>query len=437
MKRPTPTILYLTWGEVPIQDGIYENQVIGQLIEIKRQEPETNISLLAGIPLVNRYTTIDREAHSAGINQIKDQLAESQIPFSTRWIWAVAKWFHSKRYHFPFYHFGQLQFLRQRIKQNQIDIIHCRGYHAAYVALRTKERYGLAVNIIFDTRGLFPEEGLLANHYQRSSKDYAKWKAVEQYVLTQSSAVVNVSKTFTEQIRTRTENRSLHTIHTSTELSLFYPASEQARQQIRSELQIAADEKVLIYVGSLSVDANWHRLSNLIDVYRTFRATFGPSKLFIVTRSDHAGIRAELENEELWGETILQAADSRQETGQLLRAADYGALAYYSVTDEIEQMVGHTVIASKTGEYLATGLPMLVNQSVGAAAQMVNEYQLGCTYKTGNEAAIETQLRAIDSDYEAVRQRCIATAQNYFSAATNAQRYTELYTALHQATQER
>jgi len=431
MPQP-PNILYLTWGEVPIKDGIYENQVLGQLLEIKRTEPRINFSLLAGIPIINRYTTIERAAYQAGIKKIEQQLGVEEIPFSTRWIGAMAKWFHAKRVHFPFFQLGQLRFLQRFIQQREIDVVHCRGYHAAYVALRTKDMYKLDFRMLFDTRGLFPEEGLLANYYARGSKDYANWKRVEQEILDQADAVVNVSQTFTEHIRSLTKNRVIHTVHTSTDLALFQPAQTAQRQSIRAEYGIAHHDRILIYVGSLGVDVSWHTLSNLVDAYRAFQQTYTHTKLFIVTRSPHAPIRTELEKTGLWDETILHAAHSRTETCKFLQAADYGALCYYTVVDEIEQLVGYTVIASKTGEYLATGLPMIVNRSVGAAAKMIDEHGIGCTYEVGNEWSIVEKLREIDGNYEVISQRCVEIAKQTFSAAKNAERYIGLYKSLHE-----
>lgn len=423
-------VLYLTWGEVPIKDGIYENQVLGQLLEIKRAAPEIHLSLMAGIPLLNRYTTIERASYPVGLHKIREQLAAAEISFSTRWIWAVAKWFHSKRVHFPFFRWGQLGFLKRVILQEKIDVVHCRGYHAARVAILTRERYGLDFRVITDTRGLFPEEGLLANHYGRDSKDYARWKAVEQQIFELSDAIVNVSETFSEHVRSLTKNRSIHTIHTSTDVGLFQPASQTGRYAIREEFGLQSSEKVLIYVGSLGVDGGWHRLSNLVDVYRVFRQTFTQTKLLIVTRSAHAPIRTELEKSGLWDEAILVAAASRQETSHFLQAADYGALSYYMVEDEIEQLVGYTVIASKTGEYLATGLPMIVNRAAGAAAHMVQEHNIGCTYIAGHESSIREKLQEIDRDYDAVSDRCIELARHHFSATKNAERYIDLYRLL-------
>jgi len=426
----TLNVLYLTWGEVPIRDGIYENQVLGQLLEIKRADPAIDLALLAGIPLINRYTTIERGAYRAGINKIKEPLAAAEIAFSTRWIGAVAKWFHAKRHHFPFFYLGQRRFLQKFIQQKGFDVIHCRGYHSAHLALLTKEKYNLDFRVLFDTRGLFPEEGLLASYYARGSQDYAKWKEVEQKILDQSDAVVNVSETFTTHINSLTKNRAVHTIHTSTDIALFQPAQQETRQSIRAEYGISESEKVLIYVGSLGIDVSWHSLSNLIDIYQPFRQAFKQTKLCIVTRSPHAPIRVALEKAGLWDESILLAANSRQETSHFLQMADYGALSYYTIEDEIERLVGYTVIASKTGEYLAMGLPMIVTQAVGAAAKLVADHGVGCTYVAGDEASITEQLLAIDGNYAAIRQRCIELAHRYFSAARNAQSYIEIYRSL-------
>ena len=124
------------------------------------------------------------------------------------------------------------------------------------------------------------------------------------------------------------------------------------------------------------------------------------------------------------------AANSSQETSDYAQAGDYAALSYYDVDSPLEQQVGRTVIASKSGEYLGLGLPMIVNGTAGAAAQLVTKEGVGCVYQGGDEAAIGVPLRQIEANYAAVQAKAIAVAHANFSAAGNARKYLTLYQTL-------
>lgn len=430
LSPTTPNLLYLTWGEVIVNDGLFNNQVLEQLKQIRREDERLPMHLLSGMPLGNRYLVKGRSAFYAELAKIRAQLATAQIGFAYRWIPAVARWFHSQPYQFPFYSVGQLRYFAQHIQQHGINLVHCRSYHATRLALLARARYRLPYKVIFDTRGMFPEEAVLAGYFSATSPAYQRWKAVEQWLLTHADAVVNVSATFTDYIRTLTTNPQVQTISTSTNLDLFRP-NPATRANQRVTLGFTPQDKVLLYVGSLGTKRGWHNLANLLAVYQLFQGEFPQSKLLIVTRSPHAPLIEALQQAGYQpADYRLVAAASPQETSDYAQAGDYAALSYYDVDSPLEQQVGRTVIASKSGEYLGVGLPMIVNQTAGAAAQLVADEGVGCVYQGGQEAAIREPLRQLEANYAAVQAKAVAVAQAHFSAAGNARKYLALYAQL-------
>jgi glycosyltransferase involved in cell wall biosynthesis len=426
----SPSLLYLTWGEVIVYDGLFNNQVLEQLKQIRKQDGTLPMHLLSGIPVGNRYLVKRSANFYSEIAKIRAQLIAAHIGFSQRLIPAVARWFHSKPYQFPVYTVGQMGALARLIRGRGINIIHCRSYHATRLALLTKKRYQLNCRVIFDTRGMFPEEAVLAGYFTQESPAYRRWKAEEQWLFDEADAVVNVSATFTEYVASCTHNPNLHTIATSTNLALFQPNPAE-RQSQRQQLQIAERTKVLVYLGSLGTKHGWHNIANLLAVFRIFRQQFPESILLIVTRSPQAPLVAALQ-EVGYGASdyLLTTANSPQETSNLLQAGDYAALTYYNVGNALEAQVGKTVIASKSGEYLGVGLPMIVNRTAGAAARLVAQAKIGAVYNGGDEAAIGPALMQIAANYAAVSANCVRVAQEHFSAEGNARKYLALYRQL-------
>lgn len=427
---PQPKVLYLTWGEVPINSGLFDNQVFEQLKQIRQQEPALKLALLSGMPLLNQYIVKKRATFFTKLDAIQAQLHAHEIDFSTRWIGVVARWFHSQYYQLPLYIIGQQRFLYKYVTKQQVNLVHCRGYHATNLALRAKAKYGLDYKVIFDTRGMFPEESVFAQYFTAQSRSYQRWKQLEKWLLDHADAIVNVSGTFSDHVRTLTTNPQIYTIYTSTNLAIFQPDPER-RQAVRAALGIAAAEKVLVYLGSIGVHDGWHRTANLIAQFQAFQQTFPHARLLVITRASHQALQAEFDQvASLRGNYRLVAGASPAQTTDYLQAGDYAALPYSTVHNEVERLIGYTMIASKTGEYLAMGLPLVVNRAIGAASQLADAHAIGCTYTAGAEQALIEPLRQLDQRYQQASARGITVAHETFSAARNAQRYLELYRAL-------
>ena len=86
------------------------------------------------------------------------------------------------------------------------------------------------------------------------------------------------------------------------------------------------------------------------------------------------------------------------------------------------------LIAAKTGEYLASGLPLLVQKETLTLNELVDTNKLGLVYDDIND--IESCLDEIDIEYDDIKHRNIKFAQQYFSNVENANKYIELYRRL-------
>lgn len=422
-------ILYLTWGEVVTNYGIFNNQVLEQVKTIKQLNSDNNIWVISGLPFINRQFLFRRPQFDQEIKRIRLSFAEENIKFTVRWIPVIARWFHSQFYQLSFYTMGQTRFLRNFIADNHIDIIHCRGYHATRLALQTRDEHNLSVKVVFDTRGMFPEEGLLADFYTEKSKTYQTWKKIEQKLWDTSNAVVNVSDTFTEYVSQNTKNPNLYTVYTSTNLKIFHRNNE-LRQTARQELGITNHQKVLVFIGDIGT-SGWDRVSSLIKLFFEFRKVFDDAVLLIVTRSNFAPLEEEMSANAVQKSNYrLVSAATPAQVNYYLNAADYSTLTYYDPKDDIGKKTGFTVVASKTGEYFALGIPLIVNQAAGAATRIVRKHKVGCTYKSGMEEDIVDCLNEIESRYELVSERCQEVAKSYFDGQMNARKYLKIYSDL-------
>lgn len=421
-------ILYITWGETIVDFGIFKNQVLEQLKLIKKERPELKLFLLSGIPIGNKKLFKNPSSFIRELKDIRSVCKENGITFSWRWLPVLSPWFYTPPSKLNFYDLFQTRYIKNFLIKNAIEIAHCRSYTATRVLLKTRKEFSqLQFKIIFDTRGNFPEEGKLKSFFNEN--DYKIWKGIEKKLFNDSDAVVNVSDTFTDYVKSLTENPAVYTIYTSTNLSIFQRIEIGERKKLREKYSIRQNEKVLIYLGDIG-ENGWHDKRNLFALYQSFRKTFEAAKLLLITRNS----RLEFEESflEMIGnpdELMVIKGANPKEVNILLNMGDYGSLPFKKVNDPLDKILGYTMIASKTGEYLACGLPIITNSEIGAASKLVKEGGIGIVYESGNEQQIQKLLLKIESNKEEIIDKCIETSKR-FDAKKNAELYIRIYEKL-------
>ena len=424
-------LLYVTWGEVIIENGIFKNQVVEQLKLIKRERNDLNIYLLSGVPLGNRKFLKQPLQFLKELKKIKASCAENGINFSYRLMFVPSPWFYTPADKINIYDALQVSFIKSFICKNNIALVHCRSYTPTRLMLKVREQLkSNPFKLIFDTRGNFPEEGLLKNHL--SEKDYAFWKEKEKSLFEESDAVVNVSDTFTDYVNRITDNPEVYTIYTSTNLVIFHRFEEAYRKELKNSFNILSSDKVLTYLGEIS-DTGWHQKRNLFNLYKAFKSAFTTTKLLLITSNTkeellQSFIQAGFDANEL----IVVKGRTQNEVNNYLNIADYASLPFKKITNELDKILGYTMIASKTGEYLATGLPVIVNNKIGAASKLITETQTGITYEMDNEASVIPYLQEMEVNKQRTIERCLQTAR-FFDAKENAKKYLAIYNSLLQS----
>ncbi len=77
------------------------------------------------------------------------------------------------------------------------------------------------------------------------------------------------------------------------------------------------------------------------------------------------------------------------------------------------------MVASKSGEYLAAGLPMICNTKLRGIADLLERYNVGITYEIGQESAVPPKIKDLMANYPAISTRCREVAKNHFDLKNN------------------
>lgn len=410
-------IIYLTWGETPRLNGVYGSQVLGQINRISKLDKSIDISLYCGLPLINSGLVRRTLSYFSDIRKIRVSLPQKSLNIIPI-LGVQTEFYPSGRFGFNGFHLLSNFLLRNRLKKDKPDIVHCRSYHAAYAALIARAKLGLNYKVIFDARGLWPEEAVLKNKVVNGSPQYRFLKEVEMFVLNSADITISVSDPMSLHFE-KIGAKRVETIYLSSDVNSLRPKLIERG---------SSDEKVLCYVGALS-DDTWHKPYILMNTYRAFRKAYAKTKLLIVTQSNKNKIMAQaLEFPE--SEIYITSTNNSEELATLLSTADFGVLPYLHPKEDHEIQIASTIMAVKTAEYLSAGLPVLVNKYCGGAATIANKFNVGLTFDpincedSINNYMLDHFLRSEFSDH------AIDVAKKCFDYTKNAENYIALYQEL-------
>lgn len=408
-------VTYLTWGETPRSYGVFGSQVIGQFTQIASQNPNDQFYFISAVPIIHSGQVREKWAYSSELNSVKAKLGS--VEFYWLPIWASQNFVNSSKNSFGLMHGIAHICLKNKLLKINPDIVHCRGYHAAWAALSVKEKYGLDYKIIFDGRGLWPEEVALKKGWAEHSEDYLFLKSIESKIIEKCDCSVSVSDTMHEYYLSQGAKND-HTIYLSADTN-----------QLKIDIGLFEfSEKVrFCYVGALSSDT-WHQPKALIELYRRLRQLFPQTQLTIVTTSNHDGLRLDFA-EFPENEIILTETKTRTELKQILMNQDFGLMTYFQPKFDKEILLGRMVLAVKSAEYFIAGLPMICNAYCGGAGHLIKSNQLGITYLP--ESLDKLTCNQISSYHnKSAKKKCQDFAINNFDYSYNALNYIKLYELL-------
>lgn len=398
--RAKTKVVYLTWWEADHPNPIIQRQVGGLLRELSQcDDLELHLVHAAAFwkaRLRGRdLSHLDRLAES--LPRVRQQLRNTPLfpraaqHYATGWV----------RQHLTT---GHTRFL-ERIA-GDADVVHCRSYPAAWVALQARKRHELDYRIFFDTRGHYPEEGVITGSYAEDSDDFRAWKAMEFELFRDCDVVVNLSEAFSAFVEQTCAEARTATIPSSTPLAAFREAAQKTP---------SSERHGLVFLGGLSTNG-WHSPEALQWLYLAIRDQLERPRLRIITHADHAAVRAAMPAI-AESELELRTTDTLEQTATLLAEARYAALPYNLKSSPVHDLTAHTMTPSKVGEYLAAGLPVLCNARINGPRRLIEQTGAGQIYTQGEAFTLAPPAAA----------EAIQSAAEHFSVRRHAQMYAALY----------
>jgi glycosyltransferase involved in cell wall biosynthesis len=408
-------IVYLTWGETPRSYGVFGTQVLGQFVGTAALDDKNEYHFISAVPIVHSGLIREKWWYLKEIVNVKKKL--NKIKFHWLSIWCTQNFTNSNRFGFGLMHGISHNIFAKKLIKLMPNIIHCRSYHAAWAAVSVRKKYNLKYKIIFDARGLWPEEVALKKGWSNDSTDYKYLKNIEKIILEECECSISVSDNMHDYFL-QNGSRNDQVIYLSADADVL---------KISPSERIQSDVVRFVYVGALA-ENTWHKPQVLADLYDYLSGVHPKTKLTIVTTSDHGKLKkyfSKFNDKEI----IFTSAITRDDLKNILKNQDVGLMTYFEPSTKREHLLASMVLAVKTAEYFMAGLPMICNKYCGGAARIISENQLGYSYGSDDfsKLTFDNILSLLSSEK---RKSCQDFAEKNFNYISNGYKYLNIYKSL-------
>jgi radical SAM superfamily enzyme YgiQ (UPF0313 family)/glycosyltransferase involved in cell wall biosynthesis len=309
------------------------------------------------------------------------------------------------------------------ILRKDIRLVHVRGITPGIIAMSLSRIVGF--KILFDSRGFLAEEYVGGGLWKEGGLNYRLVKKTEERMLKKADAVTVLTRKHLEINKgigsLEYRNIPMDVVPCCVDTRRFYHDAAK-REEIRNEMGLT-DKFVLMYPGKIGT---FYLLNEMFDFYSNLRGELPNASFLILTNDDTAAAVKMAKEKGLLSGIVFLSGLGFDEMPRYIRAADAGIFFINPY-----KKIGSSPI--KMGEFLASGIPVVINPGIGDTEEIVYENRVGVVAKELNikgyrEAVAE--LITLKNENEDLTSRCMATANRLLSLDMGADKYLNLYERL-------
>lgn len=242
-------------------------------------------------------------------------------------------------------------------------IIFARAPLAAFVSILAARKVPDAY-VVFDADGLPFDERVEYDGADPLGFLYRLMRDIEAYSVRRANAVLVRAEAAVDILISRagpgvTRSKFRKVVNGRDE-KIFAPSEASERAAVRNRLRITLDVPLLCYVGS-SFDGKYQGLA-ILSFFREVRVRLPDARLLLILERPETANRGLLMHPEL-NDFITVTSATGDEVPALIAASDLGLSLIESGYST------NVVSATKVGEYLLCGLPVVVNRGCGEIAE--------------------------------------------------------------------
>ena len=315
----------------------------------------------------------------------------------------------------PYYLIVACPVLLLFIHKEHIKIIHCRNLVSSLLAVFCKICLFQNIKVVCDPRSVYVEEGVIIGRFKYQGLNYRAWKKIERWIYKKSDYCLGLSDNFAGYLK----QYNLHSAFIPAVVRPSFIYDSNKRESLRIELGLTTQHHVLIYVGSIG---QWHSVEMLIKSIDAYKKTLDSDGLIrVIFLSGNSNACDEIIKHYSEEEIIKCGRVTPVEVLNYLQVADYGIVPGTNKGGFCYDLLYETMLSSKAEEFLAVGLPIIVNKRIISLNSMLQE-QHYCIEFDGENVFCQPITRS--------RSEMSVYFNTMFNAKTVVGRYKALYDGL-------
>ena len=403
-------LLYVVSNERILSRGIFNSQVKAVLRQIKSLRPDFEVTLLYISPMTYWFKS------RRDLSHLKEELKKQNIrfvifPTTFRSLW-VKVWF------LPLYLVLTLPFFVYLVRRRKIEIVHCRSYIASLFGFFGKKYLG--TKFIFDLRGVYVEEGSLIKPktWKNGTPNFRIWKWIEKRLLKKADEIVVVSRPFADYVSTVSPWEKINVIPCSSDF--LYQKSKRGGKNRLSAL--GGSTIKIVYTGGVGT---WYPLDGILGVFKLIKEVEENSILTILTPANPLKIAQQIGSAGFKPEDYFVTTVSPEEVKSYVEEYQIGLL----IRSSRNPIVNKVCFPVKFAEYMACGLPVIVNPETAAIAEIVERHKVGLVFDFKSQAEALDKVRKFLQEYVRMRKNCLHLSHS-LTSRSSALKYLFVYEKL-------
>ncbi len=398
-------ILYITYDG--ITDPLGQSQVLPYLCGLSAAGYKIHILS------VEKKETYSRQKDTIERIVCENDLTWHHIFFSTR-----------PKYISKGYDLWRMRRKAVRLQQQfHFAATHCRSYIAAQAGLMLKRRYD--TQFIFDMRGFWVDERIENGQWDPQNIIFRllikRYRKIERSLLQSADKIIVLTQKAQEHLVARAGIRpgSISVIPCCVDMNLFDAATVNRSRvsELRSELGIQEQDYLVVYSGSLGT---LYLIDETIKVFGLIQKNIPHAKMLILSKITAGQLAPYLLKYGI-EETAVKLRWSTRADMPAYLAMSRMALCFIQAS--------FSKIAScptKLAEYLAMGIPVLVNAGIGDDDDIITSGRCGVVLQNFSGNELEKAIFWM-KQYQTPCLAAVDCAQRHYSLAEGIQKYVSVY----------
>ncbi len=308
-------------------------------------------------------------------------------------------------------------------RQNHFDVIHCRSYIAAEMGLALKKKTG--VKFFFDMRGFWADEKVDGGQWDQNNlffrRVYRYYKQKERDFLLGADAIVSLTNAAKDEIKKNEayDKLEINVIPCCADLAHFNydNVNTDDREQLKQQLQISADKKVISYLGSIG---GWYMTKEMFQFVKCLLEQHPDFVMLVLTKDDRDRVKAEALQQGIPADKIIVTTTSREKMPLYISVSD---CSIFFIRPTYSKKASSP---TKHAELMGMGIPVICND-IGDTGNIIEETRTGIMIKEFSEAEYRTKAKNIDEIMNIPKDHIRQAAFRYFDLDAGVAQYMEIY----------